>query len=123
MGSLTDAGIGTSSMIVERFSVKGNLRIDGIYINRTLLGDTMYVGSTGRVRADIFAKNVEVEGSVVGNIRAEEKVSLLSTARVVGDIQTPELYIQEGVVYSGTCTIVQGDGIDVQQLIHTLYNQ
>ena len=109
--------------MADRFAVKGNCRVDGTFIGRILLGDLIRIGPSGRVRARIVAREVEVAGSVVGDISAKNKISLFSTARVWGDLRTRELFIQEGVVFSGTCSILQEEGLDIRRLINRLFDQ
>ena len=67
--------------------------------------DQIFIGATGRVKTNVTASSVIVEGIIVGNISARHRVMLLPTARVLGDINTPELIIQNGVVLEGRCMI------------------
>lgn len=61
------------------------------------------VGKTGRVEAFIKTTRVIVLGEVVGNIFASEKVELKTGASVIGNIRTPNLEVEEGVVFEGQC--------------------
>ena len=65
----------------------------------------MYIGASGKVRTNITAASVIIEGIVIGNITARNRVMLLPTSRILGDIRTPELIIQNGVVLEGRCII------------------
>jgi cytoskeletal protein CcmA (bactofilin family) len=102
-----DAGttIGEQSVFEGRFAIRGSLRIDGTFEGQALLVDQLAVGPKGRVRAAITATSVVVEGIVIGNVTASRRILLLATARVLGDLKTPELIIQDGVVLEGRCTI------------------
>ena len=64
-----------------------------------------------------------VEGIVMGNITATARILLLPTARVLGDIKTPELIIQDGVVLQGRCTISHFQIDNTQQYIEELYRR
>ena len=70
-----------------------------------MLVDQLHVGPEGRVRTSIHASSVVVEGVVIGDIVATNRILLLETARVLGDLETPELIIQDGVVLEGACRI------------------
>ncbi|MFN3247273.1 MAG: polymer-forming cytoskeletal protein, partial [Leptonema sp. (in: bacteria)] len=59
----------------------------------------------GKVKTNITASTVIVEGIVIGNIYAKNRVMLMPTARILGDITTPELVIQNGVILEGRCMI------------------
>ena len=97
--------IGKGSYFVGSFHINGSLRIDGRYEGRYLEVDQLYIGTTGKVKTNIKAGNVIVEGTIIGNIIATHRVMLLPTSRVLGDIKTPELIIQNGVVLEGKCII------------------
>ena len=97
--------IGGKSSFEGRFAVKGNLKIDGKFEGKVLQVDQLQIGPEGKVKSDITASSVVIEGIVIGNINASIRILLLSTARVLGNIKTPELIIQDGVVLEGKCTI------------------
>ena len=90
--------IGEHSFFQGRYAVRGNLRIDGQFEGESLMVDQLVIGATGRVKTNIVATSVVVEGIVLGNIEASGRILLLSTARVPGDLTTPELIIQAGVI-------------------------
>lgn len=115
--------IGESSFFEGRFAVKGNLRVDGKFEGKVLSVDQLLVGPFGRVKADVIATNVVVEGIVIGNVTASTRILLLSTARVLGDIRTPELIIQEGVALEGKCTISRMELDNTKEYIETLYTK
>jgi len=62
-----------------------------------------------------------VEGLVIGNIKASTRVMLLPTARILGDIRTPELIIQNGVILEGRCIISNDLNQSARTLIENLY--
>jgi len=109
-------------MFQGKFAVKENLRIDGAFEGECIQVENLHIGKTGRVKTDINAMSVVVEGIVIGNITASARILLLSSARVLGDIKTPELIIQEGVVLEGKCTINQFDIQDTKKYIESLYS-
>ena len=113
--------IGEGSLFQGRCAVHGNLRIDGHFVGPVLQVEQLYVGATGRVKTEIAAKVVVVEGVVVGNITAASRVLLLASARVMGDLTAPELIVQDGVILDGHCSIGPIHGEDAQRLIGDLY--
>ena len=118
-----DTTIGESSAFSGRFAVQGNLRVDGQFEGTALLVDQLHVGPTGQVKTDIIASSVVIEGVVVGNVTAEHRVLLLSTARVLGDLRTPELIIQDGVILEGKCSIGRMRGDSAKRFIEGLYSK
>jgi cytoskeletal protein CcmA (bactofilin family) len=115
--------IGENSYFEGRFAVKGSLKIDGRFEGETLLVDQLQIGAKAKVKTDISATSVVVEGIVIGNISATRRILLLSTARVLGDIKTPELIIQDGVVLEGRCTISHFKIDNTKQYIEDIYNR
>ncbi len=115
--------IGTDSYFGGRFLVKGNMRIDGTFEGKVLLVDQLEIGPKARVKTSISATSVVVEGLVIGNISASRRILLLATARVLGDLKTPELIIQDGVILEGRCTISHVRIDDTQGYIESLYDR
>jgi len=113
--------IGESSRFEGRFLVRGSMRIDGCFEGGARMVDQLAVGAKGRVRTNITASSVVVEGIVIGNIEASRRVLLLSTARGLGDRKTPELSIQEGGGLEGRCTIGRARTGGAREHIESLY--
>jgi cytoskeletal protein CcmA (bactofilin family) len=118
-----DSSIGEQSVFEGRFAVHGSLRIDGRFEGTALHVDQLQIGPRGRVKTDIMATSVIVEGIVIGAITATRRVLLLSTARVLGDIKTPELIIQDGVVLEGICTISHIEIENTREYIESQYKK
>ena len=115
--------IGEDSFFEGRFAIRGSLRIDGRFEGQALLVDQLQIGPKGKVKATIIATSVVVEGIIVGSVSASRRVLLLATARVLGDLQTPELIIQDGVILEGRCTISHVQIENTPQYIEALYNK
>ena len=115
--------IGEDSFFEGRFAIRGSLRIDGRFEGQALLVDQLQIGPKGKVKATIIATSVVVEGIIVGSVSASRRVLLLATARVLGDIKTPELIIQDGVILEGRCTISHVQIENTPQYIEALYNK
>ena len=97
--------IGEGASFSGEFKLKGILRIDGSFRGLIDTDGKVLIGQTGRVDTDIKARIVVCGGEMYGNIYATERVILLSTSKVTGDIVTPKLLIEEGVVFQGKCTV------------------
>lgn len=84
------------------------LRVDG-HLQGTITSDsgTLLVGTTGQVDANVAVASANVNGTVNGDILATEKIHLGRTARVVGNIQTPRIVIEEGAVIEGGISMLK----------------
>jgi cytoskeletal protein CcmA (bactofilin family) len=83
--------------------VEGTLRIDAEFEGVVNCPDTLVVGKTGVVKAEINVKNAVIGGKVIGNINATNKIELQSGSHIEGDIHTHRLVIDEGVFFEGSC--------------------
>jgi len=83
--------------------VEGTLRIDSEFEGVVNCPETLVVGKTGIVKADINVKNAIIGGKVIGNITATNKIELQSGSHIEGDIMTHRLVIDEGVYFDGSC--------------------
>lgn len=98
-----------TSFIDDSCEVEGQLRVAGtLVLNGKFRGElamtgTLLVGEAAEVEAEVRARVVIVNGRVKGNIAADERVELRRTAHVVGDITTPVMVLQEGVIFDGHC--------------------
>jgi len=89
-------------------SFAGTLVLNGKFRGELISSDTLLVGETGEVQAEVQVGVAIVSGQIRGNITARERVELRATARVFGDIATPVLILEEGVVFDGRCKM-QGE--------------
>jgi cytoskeletal protein CcmA (bactofilin family) len=97
----------------ERSDVEGTCTFSGTaMLNGKFKGsiqstDTLIVGEKGVVNANINGASVLIRGEVVGNVVATERVELLGNARVFGDVDTPVVVIEEGVLFDGHCRMTK----------------
>ena len=96
------AHIGKSVIITGELSGSEDLYLDGsVEGSIELKENRLTVGPNGRVKANINAKGVVVEGKVDGKILASERAELRPTAIVNGDITTKRVVIDEGAFFKG----------------------
>ena len=75
--------------------------VGGAFSGEISTNDLLQIGDGARVQAEISCGTVIVEGEVNGNIKATQAVELSRPAKVHGDITTPSLVIEKGVVFEG----------------------
>ncbi|RKZ19188.1 hypothetical protein DRQ50_02575 [bacterium] len=85
--------------------VGGTLRIEGEFKGTIGRPESLVIGKTGVVHADVKVKNAIIGGQLFGNIIAENKIELQSGSHVEGDIKTKRLVIDEGVFFEGNCSM------------------
>jgi cytoskeletal protein CcmA (bactofilin family) len=97
--------IGKDSKIEGSIEVEGGLRVDGVVKGKISATDTLSVGESGMVEAEVDVKTAVIGGKVRGNILAHEKIELQSKAMVEGDITTKNLIVEEGAIFHGSCSM------------------
>ena len=93
--------------------LKGNLRSDGdITVDGSVNGEiktkgTVNLGPNAHIIANVQAKNVNIAGTVQGNVSASERLSISESGRVYGDISASILAISAGAVFTGKSTMAE----------------
>ncbi len=115
--------IGEGSVFQGKFFVHGSFQVDGKFEGEIRTEEHLYVGETGKVKTEVIrAKKVTVAGVVLGDIEAIEEVKLLTTGRILGNVSTPQLTMEPGVVVKGNINITAGQKKDVDKLIEDAYS-
>jgi cytoskeletal protein CcmA (bactofilin family) len=106
-----------SAIIGPSITIKGDVsgdedlmiqgRVDG---KVNLAKHNVTIGSDGRVKADVQARTVVVEGEVEGDLRAQEQIILRHTAKVEGSITAPRVVLEDGAVFRGGIEMDAGKG-------------
>lgn len=86
-----------------RLAFVGTLALNGKFRGQLLSADTLLLGHTGEVEAEVQVGVGIISGQIKGNITARERIELGRTARVFGNIVAPVLIMEEGVVFDGQC--------------------
>ncbi|HWM85735.1 MAG TPA: polymer-forming cytoskeletal protein [Kofleriaceae bacterium] len=95
--------LGRGSEFEGKLTFEGTVRIDGTLRGEVFSDDVLIVGEGARVEAEIDVGEIIVQGTVQGNIRAKRSIELLTPGRVKGDLTTPSLQIDKGVIFEGRC--------------------
>ena len=69
------------------------------------------VGPNGRVQADIEAREIMIEGTVLGNLKSSERLYLGAASRVQGSVLTPRIAIEDGARLRGKVEMVRASGL------------
>ncbi len=88
-----------------KVEVRGTLRVEGEFKGSIGTPESLVIGKTGVVHANVKVKNAIIGGQLFGNITAENKIELQSGSHVEGDIKTKRLVIDEGVFFEGNCSM------------------
>lgn len=96
-----DLLLGPGAEFEGKLTFAGTVRIDAKFKGSISTNDVLVVGEHARLDAEITCGTVIVYGEVNGNITAKAAVELHYPARLKGDVETPSLMIEKGVVFQG----------------------
>ncbi len=82
---------------------RDTFRVDGHVKGKIVSDNTLIVGESGVVEAEIDCGVVSIRGTVTGRIQGRQKVELLAGAKVQGTLVSPKLVIEDGAVFQGDC--------------------
>ena len=105
---------GGSSVIGPGIRVSGDvktqepLQVLGILDGNLQADGPVEVGEGGRLRGDVSAKELVVEGRVDGNVTVEDRLELRVSGRIRGDIVAPRVAMAEGSFFRGRLTTSRG---------------
>ena len=102
------ATIGRTVKFVGQIYSKEDLFVDG-NLEGTVeaIAQKFTVGPNGAVHASVKAHNVVVLGTLEGNVEAADRIEIGRDAKVVGDIRTARIHIEDGAYFKGSIDIVK----------------
>jgi cytoskeletal protein CcmA (bactofilin family) len=104
------ASIGKSVTIKGQIFSREDLVVDGEIEGAIELNEhRLTVGPNGRVRAGIKAREIVVLGTIDGNVEALDKIDIRKDAKLVGDIKTARIIIEDGAYFKGSIDIVRNE--------------
>lgn len=100
--------VGHGTTLSGETSFHAMLRVDGHLVGSVSSSSgTLIVGTNGQVDASVAVSSAMINGIVNGDIVATERVQLGRTAKVMGNIQTPRIVIEEGALFEGVCSMMK----------------
>src|SRR6266850_1896392 len=93
--------LGRGATSEGKLTFEGTVRIDGRFKGEVFSDDTLVIGEGAIVEAEIDIGEVIVQGTVVGNVKAKRSIEIHAPGRVKGDLHTPSLQIDKGVIFEG----------------------
>jgi cytoskeletal protein CcmA (bactofilin family) len=96
-----NALLGRGSEFEGKLTFEGTVRIDGKFTGTIVTNDVLVIGEGAKVAAEITCGSIVVHGEINGNVKARTLVELHTPARVRGNIESPALMIERGVMFEG----------------------
>ena len=100
--------VGHGTTLTGETEFHAMLRVDGHLVGTVSSeAGTLIIGTNGQVDANVSVAAAMINGTVNGDVIASEKLQLGRTARVLGNIQSPRLIIEEGAILEGSCNMLK----------------
>jgi cytoskeletal protein CcmA (bactofilin family) len=96
-----DLLLGAGAEFEGKLTFAGTVRIDAKFKGSIFTNDVLVVGEHAKIDAEITCGTVIIYGEVNGNIKAKAAVELHQPARLRGNVESPSLTIDKGVVFQG----------------------
>src|SRR5512142_3024195 len=93
--------LGRGATFEGKLTFEGTVRIDGKFKGEVFSDDVLVIGEGAEVEAKIDIGDVIIQGSVTGNISAKRSIEIHAPGRVKGDLHTPVLQVDKGVIFEG----------------------
>lgn len=97
--------LGPESSFEGKLAFDGAVRIDGRFKGEVRTTDRLIVGEGARVEANIHVGSIVITGEVHGDVTATQSVEIHKPGKLRGNINTPQLMIEAGVVFEGSCSM------------------
>lgn len=101
-----DTVLGASTVFEGNVQSEGTVRIDGRLKGDLRVSGDVFIGTEAVIAGNILANNVNLAGTVEGNIHSKGILRILSTARLYGDIQVHSFVADEGGIFQGKCSMI-----------------
>ena len=95
------AFLGKDTEFDGKFSFTGAARIDGKFSGEIYSSGTLIVGESALIRSQINVGDAIINGEIHGEVSAEHRIEIKSRGKLFGNVQTPELVIEEGAIFRG----------------------
>jgi cytoskeletal protein CcmA (bactofilin family) len=93
--------LGRGAAFEGKLTFEGTVRVDGRFKGEVFSDDVLVIGEGAVVEAEIDIGEVIIQGTVIGNVKAKRSIEIHAPGRVKGDLHTPSLQIDKGVIFEG----------------------
>jgi cytoskeletal protein CcmA (bactofilin family) len=101
--------IGPDTDVTGDINASGYTRVDGSMRGNLSAGGRVIIGEKARMKSDVYGTFVTVGGVVAGNVIASERLVVLSSGLVMGDVLTRRIQADDGCLIHGKITVASSD--------------
>jgi len=99
--STTPTHIAGGTKVIGQVNGSSDLIVDGELEGQVDIESNVTIGADGRVKGNVTARSVKIGGRVTGNVHGREKVEILPSGKLEGDVAAPRVVLAEGAFFKG----------------------
>ena len=111
------AYLGSDAFFKGVLNFEGTVRIDGVFEGQVDTNDTLVIGETGDMKADINVGTLICKGQLNGAVVASKKIEMHPASKIKGDIHTPALSIGLGAMLDGQLNMTGRESDKIIELV------
>ncbi|MCL2565633.1 MAG: polymer-forming cytoskeletal protein [Defluviitaleaceae bacterium] len=129
----SDTEVKTPTVLAEGVTVKdgnlyggGGVTISGVFFGDVDIEGILIVSESGNLKGDIKADDAYVYGAVEGNVSVKGKVHIHTEGRILGDVFSASLIVEEGAAFRGQCSTITAPsqaGANILNVASTIFKQ
>ncbi len=100
-----NAFLGKGTEFEGKLIFDGVVRLDGKFKGEIISKDTLVVGESAVIEAEVKVDNIVVSGTIHGNIIAKNRIEVHAPGKIFGNVHAPVFVLEEGVVFEGSCSM------------------
>ena len=111
------AYLGSDALFKGTLSFEGTVRIDGKFEGTVKTNDTLVIGETGDMQADIDVGILVCKGKLKGTVVASKKIEMHPASKITGNVKTPAMSIELGAVLDGQLNMTGRESDKIIELV------
>ena len=111
------AYLGSDALFKGTLSFEGTVRIDGRFEGTVQTNDTLVIGETGDMQADIDVGILVCKGKLKGTVLASKKIEMHPASKITGNVKTPAVSIELGAVLDGQLNMTGRESDKIIELV------
>ena len=111
------AYLGSDALFKGTLSFEGTVRIDGRFEGAVQTNDTLVIGETGDMQADIDVGILVCKGKLKGTVVASKKIEMHPASKITGNVKTPAMSIELGAVLDGQLNMTGRESDKIIELV------
>jgi len=115
--------VGNRSIFRGDIEVEGLVRIDGDFVGTVRKAGRVLIGSQGRADATLHAKVVVIGGAFHGSVYASERIILLGSSLVLGNLYAPRILVEQGAILECGLSILGESKVETQTRTNTFFRR